>query len=50
MVYATDHRRIERGRAKKTLHSIGRCLLLYSDLMPKRLRSLDWGYWQDRNP
>jgi GT2 family glycosyltransferase len=50
VVYAIDHRRVERGRAKKTLHSIARCLLLYTDLMPKRLRSLDWGYWENRNP
>ena len=48
-VYATDHRRIERGRARKTLHSLARCTLLYTALMPRKLRSLDWGYWQNRN-
>jgi glycosyltransferase involved in cell wall biosynthesis len=49
VVYATDHRRIERGRLRKTLHSAARCALLYTDLMPRKLRSLDWGYWQNRN-
>jgi GT2 family glycosyltransferase len=49
IVYATDHRRIERGRTIETLHSIARCLLLYTDLLPPNLRGLDWGYWQDRN-
>ncbi|MBK1724892.1 glycosyltransferase family 2 protein [Thiocystis violacea] len=50
VVYATDHRRIEAGRVRKTLHSILRCLFLYSGLMPQRWRRLDWGYWQDRRP
>jgi GT2 family glycosyltransferase len=50
IVYATDHRRIERGRVRKTLHSAIRCALLYTDLMPRRLRSMDWGYWENRNP
>jgi len=49
VVYATDHRRIERGRIGKTLHSVTRCALLYTDLMPRSLRSSDWGYWQNRN-
>jgi len=49
VVYATDHRRIERGRICKTLHSLTRCALLYTGLMPRRLRSSDWGYWQNRN-
>lgn len=48
-VYATDHRRIERGRTAKTVHSISRCFLLYTNLMPQRFRSLDWGYWENRN-
>ncbi len=44
-VYATDHRRLERGVWRKTLHSLLRCLLLYLDLMPSRWRAHDWGYW-----
>jgi GT2 family glycosyltransferase len=49
IVYATDHRRIERRRLQKTWHSIMRCLLLYSGLMPDDWRRLDWGYWRDRH-
>lgn len=48
-VYATDHRRIERGRLRKTLHSISRCILLYTNLMPPKYRTYDWGYWQHRD-
>jgi GT2 family glycosyltransferase len=50
VVYAIDHRRIEGGRFGKTLHSIARCLLLYTGLMPEGWRRLDWGYWKNRNP
>ncbi len=49
IVYATDHRRIDRGRIAKTLHSAARCSLLYTGLMPEKLRRLDWGYWHDRH-
>lgn len=45
-VYARDHRRLERGRFYKTAHSLVRCGLLYFNLMPKRWRSRDWGYWK----
>jgi glycosyltransferase involved in cell wall biosynthesis len=46
-VYATDHRRLERGLWRKTLHSVARCLALYFDLIPARWRGLDWGYWSN---
>lgn len=46
-VYATDHRRLERGRLRKTAHTLARCLLLYSNLAPSRWRSGDWGYWSE---
>lgn len=49
IVFATDHRRIAGGRTRKTLHSILRCALLYTNLMPRKYRSYDWGYWQNRN-
>lgn len=49
VVHATDHRRIVGGRWRKTLHSVTRCALLYSHLMPKRYRTHDWGYWQHRD-
>jgi glycosyltransferase involved in cell wall biosynthesis len=45
VVYARDHRRLEQGTLRKNAHSIARCLMLYSGLMPKRWRSKDWGYW-----
>lgn len=44
-VFATDHRRLERGAARKTLHSLARCALLYTGLMPRGWRRRDWGYW-----
>lgn len=44
-VYATDHRRLDRGIARKTAHSIVRCLALYSGLGPDDWRTNDWGYW-----
>lgn len=46
-VYATDHRRLERGLLRKVLHSLTRCVLLYTDLAPSRWRSGDWGYWSE---
>lgn len=46
-VYATDHRRLERGILRKILHSFLRCGLLYLDLIPDRWRRLDWGYWSN---
>ncbi|MEA4909473.1 MAG: glycosyltransferase [Chloroflexi bacterium] len=49
IVYAHDHRRLRRGTWKKTLHSLVRCMLLYLNCMPPRLRSQDWGYWNQQN-
>jgi glycosyltransferase involved in cell wall biosynthesis len=49
VVYAGDHRRLERGIIKKTLHSITRCTALYFDLIPERLKGSDWGYWSHIN-
>lgn len=48
VVYERDHRRLQRGALRKTLHSIARCALLYFNLMPARWRSGDWGYWSER--
>jgi glycosyltransferase involved in cell wall biosynthesis len=48
-VYARDHRRLELGLWRKTLHSVFRCLLLYWNLIPARWRSQDWGYWSHLN-
>jgi cellulose synthase/poly-beta-1,6-N-acetylglucosamine synthase-like glycosyltransferase len=49
VVQATDHRRLEAGRLRKTLHSMTRCALLYTNLMPRKYRTHDWGYWQQRD-
>ncbi len=48
VVYARDHRRIEKqGQLGKTLHSVVRCSLLFTGLMPERWRESDWGYWSE---
>jgi len=46
IVFATDHRRVYRGKIKKTIHSLARCSLLYLDVMPQKWKSNDWGYWK----
>jgi len=48
VVYARDHRRLYRGRMRKTAHSLTRCALLYLNLMPAQWRSRDWGYWSSK--
>lgn len=44
-VHSRDERRLERGSARKLLHSAVRCFLLYTELLPRRWRASDWGYW-----
>lgn len=48
IVYERDHRRLDRGVWRKTLHSVTRCALLYSGLLPEKSRQSDWGYWTSR--
>ncbi|MCS6848795.1 MAG: glycosyltransferase [Anaerolineae bacterium] len=50
VVYARDHRRLERGVMRKIAHSSLRCFLLYFNLLPSRWRGRDWGYWSDAPP
>lgn len=45
VVYARDHRRLEDGTTRKTVHSVVRSGLLLTGLFPKSVRSSDWGYW-----
>jgi glycosyltransferase involved in cell wall biosynthesis len=45
IVYARDHRRLQRGVIRKTAHSLLRCGLLFTGLLPQRWRGHDWGYW-----
>jgi glycosyltransferase involved in cell wall biosynthesis len=47
VVWARDHRRLRRGVLRKTMHSLLRCALLRSGLLPERMRRHDWGYWSD---
>lgn len=46
IVFARDHRRLERGVLRKFVHSTLRCLALYLDLLPERWKAADWGYWE----
>ena len=48
VVFAHDHRRLQSGVLRKTLHSLTRCALIYLNLLPDRWRRSDWGYWADR--
>lgn len=45
LVYEFDHRRLRNGRFRKTAHSLIRCALLFTGLMPQKWRQHDWGYW-----
>lgn len=49
VVWATDHRRLERGLVRKSAHSLIRNALLYllcgRPRLPRLLES-DWGYWR----
>lgn len=47
-VFEMDHRRLEQGACRKTLHSIFRCFLLFSGLLPDAFRGHNWGYWKHR--
>jgi glycosyltransferase involved in cell wall biosynthesis len=48
VVYARDHRRLERGVGRKLAHSALRGTLLYLNLMPSRWRRSDQGYWNEK--
>jgi glycosyltransferase involved in cell wall biosynthesis len=47
VVYETDHRRLEKGLVRKSLHSIVRCVMLFSGVFERYLRKNDWGYWSE---
>jgi hypothetical protein len=38
------------GVIAKTAHTLARCALLRTGLMPRRWRSHAWGYWSERSP
>ena len=48
-VYERDHRRLDQGRLKKTLHGWLRPLMLFTSLGADRVRQSSWGYWKDEN-
>jgi glycosyltransferase involved in cell wall biosynthesis len=49
VVYARDHRRLQRGMLRKDMHSLVRCALIYLNIFPGLWRGKDWGYWK-KNP
>lgn len=49
-VYERDHRRLDQGRFKKTLHGWIRPLMLFTGLGDDRVRQSSWGYWADDAP
>ncbi|WP_420456366.1 glycosyltransferase [Rubrivirga sp.] len=46
-VYERDHRRLDQGRLRKTLHGWVRPLMLFTGLGDDRVRKSSWGYWTD---
>ncbi|PAP75126.1 glycosyltransferase [Rubrivirga marina] len=46
-VYERDHRRLEQGRFRKTVHGWIRPLMLFTGLGDDRVRESSWGYWND---
>jgi glycosyltransferase involved in cell wall biosynthesis len=53
VVRSLDDRRLDRGLALKSVHSLSRGLLLWVDLrwpLPGRWLRHDWGYWQPAAP
>ena len=50
VVYATDHRRLYRGIWRKTAHSLFCCAVLRFNLLPRRWRGYDFGYWSVPQP
>lgn len=46
-VYERDHRRLDQGRLKKTLHGWVRPLMLFTGVGKESVRTSSWGYWAD---
>ena len=44
-VFELNHRRLEKGAMRKTMHTLGRCVALWLGILPARLQERDWGYW-----
>lgn len=50
IVRSFDHRRLERGVARKLLHGAVRNTILYFGWFDRAVRSSDWGYWERTKP
>ncbi|MHB0878278.1 MAG: glycosyltransferase family 2 protein [Anaerolineae bacterium] len=48
VVLDCDTRRLQGGVARKMVHSLARCSLLFLGAMPDSWRRSDWGYWTQR--
>lgn len=46
-VLSFDHRRLEKGLARKVVHGAVRNTALYLGLFDRRVRAGDWGYWSE---
>lgn len=46
-VYERDHRRLDQGRLKKTIHGWIRPLMLFTGIGDDRVRTSSWGYWEN---
>ena len=46
-VYERDHRRLDQGRFRKTVHGWIRPLMLFTGLGDDRVRQSSWGYWEE---
>ena len=46
-VYERDHRRLDQGRFRKTVHGWIRPLMLFTGLGGDRVRQSSWGYWDE---
>ncbi|MEO0556775.1 MAG: glycosyltransferase family A protein [Bacteroidota bacterium] len=46
-VLERDHRRLDQGRFRKTIHGWIRPVMLFSGLGASQVRKSDWGYWDE---
>jgi GT2 family glycosyltransferase len=44
-----DHRRLDAGTVRKTVHSLVRCALIDCGLLSEEQKRADWGYWSVRD-
>ncbi|GAB5535470.1 MAG: hypothetical protein Rubg2KO_17190 [Rubricoccaceae bacterium] len=49
-VLERDHRRLDQGRFRKTIHGWIRPVMLFSGVGASQVRKSDWGYWDEAPP